>query len=108
MSRPPMSDVTLYDLLGMSKERAEEIARRVRASFSKSKSPDEWLKKLIEESEVTPDNAEAFACGWFAGRYAGVSEVFRIVQKEMDKMEKDRGERNREERYNPSGTDGYA
>ncbi|MDM7939983.1 MAG: hypothetical protein QUS07_06540 [Methanothrix sp.] len=101
-----MSDVTLYDLLGMSKERAEEIARKVRASFSKSNSPDEWLKKLIEESEVTPDNAEVFACGWFAGRYAGVLEVFRTVQKEIDKIEKDREERM--EKYNPSGTDGYA
>ncbi|NMC09845.1 MAG: hypothetical protein GYA39_02525 [Methanothrix sp.] len=98
-----MSDVTLYDLLGIPKERAEEIARKVRASYSDSKSPDEWIKKLIEESEVTPETAEVFACGWFAGRYAGVSEVFNIVQKEMDKMEKDR-----RERYNHSGTDGYA
>lgn len=103
-----MSDVTFYDLLGIPKERAEEIARKVRASYSESKSPDEWIRKLIDEFEVTPENAEVFACGWFAGRYAGVSEVFNVVQKEMDELEKDRMERDRMEKYNPSGTDGYA
>lgn len=103
-----MSDVTFYDLLCISKERAEEIARKVRASYSESKSPDEWVKKLIEKFEVTPENAEVFACGWFAGRYAGVSDVFNVVQKEMEKMEKDRRERDRMEKYGDSGTDGYA
>ncbi len=103
-----MSDVTLYDLLGMPKERAEEIARKVRAAYSESESPVEWIKKLIEESEVTPEKAEVFACGWFAGRYAGVSEVFSIVQKEMDRMEKDRREGDRSEKYNPFSIDGYA
>jgi hypothetical protein len=50
--------------------------------------------------------AEAFACGWFAGRYAGVSDVFNVVQNEMDKIEKDKAEKaEKESRY---CTDGYA
>ena len=67
-----MADATLYKLLGVSKEQADEIARRVRAFF---------------------------ACGWFAGKYAGVSEVFNVVAREIDEIEK-------ENKYPPP--DGYA
>ncbi len=88
-----MADATLYKLLGISKERAEEIAKRVREAFSESKSPEEWVKRLADEFNISPEKAEAFACGWFAGRYAGVSDVFNVVQKEMDKIEKDKAEK---------------
>jgi hypothetical protein len=101
-----MADTTLYKLLGISRERAEEIARLVREAFSESKSPEEWVKRLVDEFDIDPKKAEAFACGWFAGRYAGVSEVFKVVQKEMDKIEKDKVEKaEKESRY---CMDGYA
>ena len=98
-----MADSTLCEILGVSKERADEIAKIVRESFSKSKSPADWIKELIDDFGITPETAEVFACGWFAGRYAGVSEVFNIVQREMDKLEKDKAER--ESKYPQS--DGY-
>ncbi len=98
-----MADATLYEILGISKERADEIAKIVRKSFSKSKSPADWIKELIDDFGITPETAEVFACGWFAGRYAGVSEVFNVVQKEMDKLEKDKAEK--ESKYPQS--DGY-
>jgi hypothetical protein len=97
-----MAEVTLYEILGISKERADEIARKVRKAFSESENPKDWMKRLIEESGVTPEQAEIFACGWFAGRYAGVSEVFKVVQREMEKMEKGR------ERGDYPHTEGYA
>ncbi len=101
-----MKDYTLYELLGLSKERADEIAKKVRTAFSESKSPEEWVKRLIDEFNITPEKAEAFACGWFAGRYAGVSEVFKVVQKEMDKIEKDKAEK--AEKESQCCMDGYA
>jgi hypothetical protein len=101
-----MADYTLYEILGISRERAEEIAHRVREAFSESRSPEEWIARLVDEFGITPETAEAFACGWFAGRYAGVSDVFNIVQKEMDKIEKGKAEKaEKESRY---CTDGYA
>jgi len=98
----------LYELLGITKERADEIARMVRASFSESKGPTEWIVRLAEEFQIEgPELAEAFACGWFAGKYAGVSEVFQTVQKEMDRRETDMAvEKDRQSRYPPP--DGYA
>jgi hypothetical protein len=102
-----MTNTTLYELLGLSKERADVVARRVRAMFSESKTPDEWIRRLAEEFHIDQENAEVFACGWFAGKYAGVSEVFNIVQKEIDKREADRVEQSeRQSRYLPF--DGYA
>ncbi|HWQ18921.1 MAG TPA: hypothetical protein VN455_04030 [Methanotrichaceae archaeon] len=86
-----MSDNTLYELLGIPRGRAEEIARAVRASFSKSKDPSEWMNEMVSQFGIEPDNAEIFACGWFAGRYAGVSEVFKTVSRELDKVEKEKG-----------------
>jgi hypothetical protein len=101
-----MADYTLYEILGISRERAEEIARRVREAFSDSKSPEEWVKRLVDEFDIAPEMAEAFACGWFAGRYAGVSDVFNVVQNEMDKIENGKAEKaEKESRY---CTDGYA
>jgi hypothetical protein len=44
-----MSNVTLYELLGITKERADEVARKVRASFSESETPGQWIRELIEE-----------------------------------------------------------
>jgi hypothetical protein len=102
-----MADVSLYELLGISKENADEIAKKVRASFSESKGPVEWIERLISEFDIDRENAEIFACGWFAGKYAGVSEVFNAVQREIDDMEKDRLDKAElESRYNPP--DGYA
>lgn len=102
-----MTDATLYEVLGIPKERADAIAKIVRESFSGSKGPADWVRKLIEDFGITPETAEIFACGWFAGRYAGVSEVFNVVQKEMDKLEKDKAEKaERESKYSPA--DGYA
>ena len=98
-----MADASLYEILGLSKERADEIAKIVRESFSRSKSPADWIKELIDDFGIAPETAEIFACGWFAGRYAGVSEVFNVVQREMDKLEKDKAEK--ESRY--PQTDGY-
>ena len=64
--------------------------------------------KLAEEFQIEgPELAEAFACGWFAGKYAGVSEVFQTVQKEMDRRETDMAlEKEKQSRYPPP--DGYA
>ncbi len=102
-----MADATLYELLGVSKERADEIAKKVRASFSESKSPAEWISRLINEFNVDQENAEIFACGWFAGKYAGVSEVFNVVQREIDEMEKEQVEKaEKKSKYPPP--DGYA
>jgi len=98
----------LYELLGITKERVDEIARMVRASFSESKGPTEWIVRLAEEFQIEgPELAEAFACGWFAGKYAGVSEVFQTVQKEMDRREMEMAvEKDRQSRHPPP--DGYA
>jgi len=50
---------------------------------------------------------EIFACGWFAGKYAGVSEVFNVVQREMDeRVQDDAKKRDLESRHPPP--DGYA
>ena len=102
-----MPNTSLYELLVISRERADEVAKRVRESFRQSKTPAEWIKRLAEDFDIDQENAEVFACGWFAGKYAGVSEVFNTVQKEMDKRETDLAEmRERESRYPPP--DGYA
>ena len=102
-----MVEVSLYKLLGISKENADEIAKKVRASFSESKGPAQWIERLITEFDIDPENAEIFACGWFAGKYAGVSEIFNAVQREIDDMEKGRLEKEEVEgKYNPP--DGYA
>ena len=102
-----MASITLYELLGISKERADEIARRVRDSFAQSDTPGEWIEMLIEEFGVDMENADIFACGWFAGKYAGVSEVFNAVQKEVNNLEKDKAERiELDSRH--TGQDGYA
>jgi hypothetical protein len=85
----------------------DEIAKKVRASFSESKGPAQWIERLISEFDIDREDAEIFACGWFAGKYAGVSEVFNAVQKEIDDMQKDRLEKAEgESRYIPP--DGYA
>ena len=99
---------TLYELLGISRERADEIAGMVRASFSESRGPSEWIVRLAEQFHIEGEElAEAFACGWFAGKYAGVSEVFQTVQKEIDKRETDMAlEKEKQSRYPPP--DGYA
>lgn len=102
-----MAGITLYELLGIPRERADEIARKVRDSFAQSDTPVEWIERLIEEFGVDRDNAEIFACGWFAGKYAGVSELFNVVQKEIDSMEKDKAEKNEFDSRHP-GQDGYA
>lgn len=102
-----MTYVTLYELLGISKERSEEIAKKVRASFSESKGPADWIGRMIDEFHIDPKTAEIFACGWFAGRYAGVSEVFKAVQTEVERMERDQVVRaERKSKY--SLQDGYA
>jgi len=102
-----MASITLYELLGIPRERADEIARKVRDSFAQSATPGEWIEWLVEEFGVKRDNAEIFACGWFAGKYAGVSEVFNVVQKEIDGMEKDRAEKKELDGRHP-GQNGYA
>lgn len=102
-----MASVTLYELLGVSKDRADEIARKVRDSFAQSDTPGEWIERLIEEFGVDRNTADIFACGWFAGKYAGVSEVFNVVQQEIEGMEKDKAEKKElDSRY--SGQNGYA
>lgn len=102
-----MPNTTIYELLGISRERTDEVAKIVRETFRQSKTPAEWIKRLAEEFDIDQENAEVFACGWFAGKYAGVSEVFSTVQKEMDKRETDLADmRERESRYPPP--DGYA
>ncbi len=93
-----MADNTLYELLGISKERAEEIARAVRKAFSEARCADDWVKRLVDELGITQENAEIFACGWFAGRYAGVSEVFNVVQREMDRWRRIGQKRQRKRR----------
>jgi hypothetical protein len=102
-----MANKTLYELLGVSKEQADEIAKKVRALFSDSKTPDEWIFRLIEEFHIDKENAEIFACGWFAGKYAGVSEVFSVVQREMDERSQDEAEKREMDRRHPP-PDGYA
>ena len=102
-----MASITLYELLGIPKERADEIARQVRDSFALSGTPGEWIERLIEEFGVDKDKAEIFACGWFAGKYAGVSEIFNVVQKEIDSLEKDKAEK-RELNSRHPGQNGYA
>jgi hypothetical protein len=102
------ADASLYELLGISKERADEIAKLVRRAFSESKSPAEWVQRLIDEFGITQEDGELFTCAWFAGRYAGVSEVFRMAQREIVKMEKEKAEKDkakREGKYPPA--DGY-
>ena len=101
-----MTNATLFDLLGMDKERAYKVAKRVRASFYESETPVDWIARLTKEFGIDKENAEVFACGWFAGKYAGVSEVFNVVQKEMDVMEKDRMEK-KEMESKTQGPDGY-
>jgi len=105
-----MTDVTLYELLGISKERSEEIAKKVRASFSESKSPADWISRMIDEFRIEvadPKTTEIFACGWFAGRYAGVSEVLKAVQGEVERIERDQVVKaEKESKYSPQ--DGYA
>jgi hypothetical protein len=101
-----MTIVTLYDLLGITRERADEVAKKVKASFSESETPGQWIRELIDEFDIDEDKAEVFACGWFAGKYAGVSEVFNVVQKEVEMMERDRVEKKEmESKY--QGLDGY-
>lgn len=100
-------NTTLYELLGVSRERADEIAREVRASFSDSKTPGDWIERLIEEFHISKENAEIFACGWFAGKYAGVSELFNAVQREMEEREQDTAERRAQKSHHPP-LDGYA
>lgn len=102
------ANTTLYEIIGLSKERADEIARSVRSAFSESNSPSEWIRRLADEFDIeSEDAARIFACGWFAGKYAGVSEVFSTVQKEMDRRESDlMQKRERQSRHSPP--DGYA
>ena len=80
-----MGKKTLYEIFGIPEKRAEVIAKLVRKLFAESASSEEWVQSLIREFGIGPENCEIFACGWFAGRYAGVSEVFAVVQKELDK-----------------------
>lgn len=101
------SDATLYSLLGIPRERADEIAKKVRAAFSDSESSADWIRRLIDEFEIRQEEGVVFACGWFAGRYAGVAEVFKVVQWEMDKLEKEeRDKAGKDKTYPPSY--GYA
>lgn len=101
------SDATLYMLLGIPKERANEIAKKVRAAFSESRSPAEWVQRLIDEFKISQEDGTIFACGWYAGRYAGVAEVFKVVQRKMDKLEKEEKDKaEKEMMFLPS--DGYA
>jgi len=102
-----MANKTLYELLGVSKERADEIAKKVRESYSESKTPEEWIFLLIEEFHISEENAEVFACGWFAGKYAGASEVFSAVQREIDERAADLAEKREMESQHPP-LDGYA
>jgi len=109
-----MVDATLYELLGISKKRADEIAKLVRVAFRESKSPAEWIQRLIDDFGVTREDADIFACARFAGRYVGVSEVFKVAQREMNKLEKEKAEKDKAEtdkaetrqKYLPA--DGYA
>jgi hypothetical protein len=72
----------------------------VRAAFSESGSPTEWIQRLIDEFGISKDDGEIFACAWFAGRYAGVSDVFKVVQMEMDKLEREKTEKDKAEKEN--------
>lgn len=56
-----MASITLYELLGIPKERADEVARTVRDVFSESDTPGEWVGRLIEEFGVDRNNADIFA-----------------------------------------------
>ncbi len=102
-----MPDATLYALLGIPKERAEEIAKEVREAFSESRSPSEWVLRLINDFKISREDGVIFACGWFAGRYAGVAEVFKVVQWEMDKLDKEEKDKTEKDKLYPY-SDGYA
>ena len=102
-----MADVTLQGMLGISKKQVEEVAKRVRASFSDSKSPSEWISSLKDEFGIDQKNAEIFACGWFAGKYVGVSEVFNAVQRGIDEIEINEELKKETENKHPP-PDGYA
>jgi hypothetical protein len=106
-AKDKMANTNLYELLGISKARADEISKKVRASFSDSNTPGEWILRLIKEFNISEENAAIFACGWFAGKYAGVSEVFNAVQKEIDEREQDEAEKRVLESRHPP-PDGYA
>jgi hypothetical protein len=79
-----MAKATLYEVLGITREQTDEVAKKVRASFSESKGPTEWIAWLKDEFGIDQKNAEIFACGWFAGKYAGASEVFNAVEREVE------------------------
>lgn len=79
----------------------------MRSAFSESGSPAEWVQRLIEDFKISQKEGDVFACGWFAGRYAGVAEVFKVVRWEMDKLEKaEKDKVETQSKYSPS--DGYA
>jgi len=90
--------IQLYEVLGIEEKLAREIAEKVKKSFAESSSPEQWVRSLIEEFDIGPDQAQIFACGWFAGRYAGVSEVMKAVRTEMENTDQ-------KSRYQPP--DGY-
>lgn len=100
------ADATLYALLGIPKERADQIAKKVRAAFSDSESSAEWVRRLIDGFNISQEDGDIFACVWFAGRYAGVAEVFKVVQWEINKLEKEEKDKaEKDKMYPPS--DGY-
>ena len=101
-----MTNTTLSDLMGINKQRAYEVAKRVRASFSESETLGDWIAGLMEEFGIDEGNVDVFACGWFAGKNAGVTELFNVVQKEMEVMEKDQAEK-KEVESKTLGQDGY-
>jgi hypothetical protein len=102
-----MAKATLYEMLGITRRQTDEVAKRVRASFSESKGPTEWIARLKDDFGIDQKNAEIFACGWFAGKYAGVSEVFNAVQREVEEKELKTAEKSEKERENQL-IDGYA
>ena len=81
-----MSNTTLYELLEIPEDRADMIAKLVRKLFYESSNSEEVVHKLIEHFNICPENREIFASGWYAGRYAGIAEVFATVQEELEKM----------------------
>ena len=91
-----MANKTLYELLGVSKEQTDEIAKKVGHCSpilrSRTSGFFGWLKSIISIRRTR----EIFACGWFAGKYAaGVSEVFNVVQREMDERVQDDAKKKR-------------